>query len=80
MSMPINNLELTKEQSSCVDAAVFTQAGKFVMSGHKEECEQEALRIRGLYCWVNRSSDKVYPVIRRDFELEEIVFGVAPSI
>jgi hypothetical protein len=58
------NLRLTKYQASCVTHAVFTQAGKFVMSGHLEECEQEALRIRGLFCRVHRGR----PIIRFDFE------------
>lgn len=46
------------------DAAVFTQAGEFVEAGHREECEQKAEEIGGLYCWV----DNGRPVIRTDFE------------
>tara|TARA_R110000824_G_scaffold17207_1_gene70190 strand:+ start:630 stop:824 length:195 start_codon:yes stop_codon:yes gene_type:complete len=45
-------------------SAVFTQTGRFVMAGHVEECEPEALRIRGLFCLVDRGR----AVIRFDFE------------
>jgi hypothetical protein len=49
------------------DAAAFNQDGSFIMTGHREECEQAAIDARGLYClWVNG-----LPVIRFDFEDKE---------
>lgn len=60
------NLTIPADQLPA-DAAVFTQAGKFVAAGHREECEQQAISIGGLYCWVVNGQ----PVIRNDFERED---------
>ena len=60
------NLQLP-EGGDQFDAAVFTQSGAFVQVGHREECEQAAEKIAGLYCWVVGGR----PVIRSDFEREE---------
>lgn len=46
------------------DAAAFTQDGQFICCGHREECEQAAIKAGGLYCWIVRGR----PVIRGDFE------------
>lgn len=65
MPMPLN-LQLP-EGGEQFDAAVFTQHGKFVQVGHREECEQAAEKIGGLYCWIVDGK----AVIRGDFEAEE---------
>jgi len=59
------------------DAAVFTQAGEFVAAGHREECEQKAEKIGGLYCWI----DNGRPVIRTDFERKNdmSILGISPG-
>lgn len=45
-------------------AAAFTQDGHFIMCGHREECEQAAIKEHGLFCiWIDGK-----PVIRGDFE------------
>ena len=50
------------------DAAVFTQDGKFIMSGHHEECDWKALEIGGFYCWIHRTRYAgIYPIIRTDY-------------
>ncbi|RCS59703.1 hypothetical protein [Parvibium lacunae] len=49
------------------DAAAFNQDGTFIMTGHREECEQAAIDARGLYClWINGR-----PVVKGDFEDRE---------
>lgn len=60
------NLQL-HEGGDQFDAAVFTQAGKFVQVGHREECEQAAEKIGGLYCWIVNGR----AVIRSDFERDD---------
>lgn len=56
------------EGASDFDAAAFSQSGDWLLSGHREECEQAAIDANGLYCiWVNGR-----PVIRADFEIEII--------
>ena len=45
------------------DAAVFTQHGEWVHCGHKEECEDLARDIGGLYCWVDRDR----AILRHDY-------------
>jgi hypothetical protein len=60
------SLQLPKDALPA-DAAVFTQAGEFVSSGHREQCEADAEAIGGLYCWV----DNGRAVIRHDFERAE---------
>jgi hypothetical protein len=57
------NLRVPQSQRPAA-AAVFTQAGVFVMSGHREECNKRARDIGGLYCWFDRGR----PVIVTDFE------------
>ena len=44
-------------------AAVFTQHGEWVHSGHREECEDMAQNIGGLYCWLDRGR----AILRRDY-------------
>lgn len=59
-------LNLQLPESTEFPASVFDQSGEFIMSGNREECEQHAEEIGGLYCWnVNGK-----PVIRSDFERE----------
>ena len=50
----------------CADypAAAFTQDGRLLVAGPREECEQVARDNSGLYCWIDRGR----PVIRRDFQ------------
>jgi hypothetical protein len=53
----------------CADypAAAFTQDGRLLVAGPREECEQVARDNSGLYCWIDRGR----PVIRRDFQDSE---------
>jgi len=53
----------------CADypAAAFTQDGRLLIAGPREECEQVARDNSGLYCWIDRGR----PVIRRDFQDSE---------
>lgn len=60
------NLQLP-EGGAQFDAAVFTQTGAFVQVGHREECEQKAEEIGGLYCWIVDGR----AVIRSDFERDD---------
>jgi len=60
------NLQLP-EGGTQFDAAVFTQAGNFVQVGSREECEQKAESIGGLYCWIVDGR----AVIRGDFERDD---------
>lgn len=53
------------------DAAVFTQSGDFVMTGHREKCELRAMAIGGLYCLFDSRTGR--PYIKGDFERETIV-------
>ena len=48
------------------DAAAFTQTGEFIKCGHREECEQAAINVNGLYCIIVNGK----AVIRGDFEAE----------
>ena len=48
-------------------AAAFTQDGRILIAGPREECEQVARDNSGLYCWIDRGR----PVIRRDFSNQE---------
>lgn len=57
------NLQLP-EGGEQFKAAVFKQDGTFVQVGHREECEQKAQSIGGLYCWIVNGK----PVIWGDFE------------
>lgn len=45
------------------EAAVFTQHGEWVHCGHREECEDMAKDIDGLYCWINRGK----AILRHDY-------------
>ncbi len=53
----------------CADypAAAFTQDGRLLVAGPREDCEQVARDNSGLYCWIDRGR----PVIRRDFQDSE---------
>lgn len=53
----------------CADypAAAFTQDGRLLIAGPREDCEQVARDNLGLYCWIDRGR----PVIRRDFQDSE---------
>ena len=51
------------EGAETFDAAVFTRTGEWVHCGHKEECEDLAQDIGGLYCWVDRDR----AILRRDY-------------
>ena len=55
------------EGANQFDAAAFNQAGLWIKSGQREECEQAAIDAGGLYCWWIDGQ----PVIRGDFELDE---------
>lgn len=44
-------------------AAVFTATGEWVHSGHREECEDLAQDINGLYCWIDRDR----AILRHDY-------------
>jgi len=68
------NLEIPAD-SLPADAAVFIQDGEFVAAGHREECEQKAIAIGGLYCWIVKGR----PVIRFDFEREDSMSILALS-
>lgn len=57
------NLQLP-EGADQFDAAAFTQDGEFLICGHREECEQKAESIGGLYCGISGGK----AVIRGDFE------------
>lgn len=57
------NLQLP-EGADQFDAAAFTQDGEFLICGHREECEQKAESIGGLYCLIIGGK----AVIRGDFE------------
>ena len=59
------NLQLP-EGGDQFDAAVFSQSGEFVQVGSREECEQKAQSVGGLYCWIVGGR----AVIRGDFERE----------
>ena len=61
-------LVLNAERVAGNDAAVFTQDGKFIMSGHHEECDWKAEEIGGLYCWIHRTRDGLKAIIRTDYE------------
>jgi hypothetical protein len=63
MTVRFMDLRVPKSQLPA-DAAVFTQDGVFVLSGHREACEERAREVGGLYCWFDRGR----PVIRTDFE------------
>ena len=45
------------------DAAVFTRTGEWVHCGHREECEDLAKDIGGLYCWIHRGR----AILRHDY-------------
>lgn len=47
-------------------AAAFTQDGRLLIAGPREECEQVARDNDGLYCWIVNGR----PVIRFDFEAD----------
>jgi hypothetical protein len=55
--------------ADCVgaDAAAFSQDGKLLAYGAREHCEDVAMQVAGLYCWIDRGR----AVIRRDFENRE---------
>ena len=57
------NLQLP-EGADQFDAAAFTQSGEFIKCGHREECEQAAIEVCGLYCIVVNGR----AVIKSDFE------------
>lgn len=44
-------------------AAVFTATGEWVHSGHREECEDLAQSIGGLYCWLDHGR----AILRHDY-------------
>jgi hypothetical protein len=48
-------------------AAAFTQDGRILIAGPREECEHVARDNSGLYCWIDRGR----PVIRTDFSNPE---------
>lgn len=58
------------EDGTGFNAAVFKQDGSFVMAGHREECEQTAEEIGGLYCLIS-GANRV--IVRTDFEFEREV-------
>ena len=45
------------------DAAAFTSKGVWVHCGHREECEDLARDIGGLYCWIDRDR----AILRHDY-------------
>ena len=45
------------------DACVFSQDGRFVAVGHREECEQTAKSMGALYCWIYRGR----VIVRKNF-------------
>lgn len=65
------NLQLP-EGGAQFDAAVFDQAGAFVQVGPREECEQKAEEIGGLYCWIVDGR----AIIRSDFERDTITINI----
>ena len=58
------------------DAAVFTQAGEWVHSGHREECEAMAEETGGLYCYVYRGRVILRQDFVRDFQADAIRAGL----
>ena len=49
--------------ANAFNAAVFTRTGAWVHCGHREECEDLAQSIGGLYCWIDRDS----AILRHDY-------------
>jgi hypothetical protein len=60
---------IVPSQELPANAAVFEQSGRFVMAGDREACEQRAIEIGGLYCWIINGR----PVVRSDFQRDEEV-------
>jgi len=59
------SLTLRLPEPTDFPASVFDQDGTLIFMGPRENCEQLAEKVGGLYCWnVNGK-----PIIRRDYEV-----------